>query len=47
MVWDTNWHKNFLANQTLKISLNDQQISATGEPITDALSSHFRNITRT
>ena len=26
----------FLANQTLKISLSDQEISATGEPITDS-----------
>jgi hypothetical protein len=33
---DTNWYKNFLANQTLKISLSGQEISATGQPITDS-----------
>ena len=31
----TNWYKNFLANQTLKIS-SDHEISATEEPITDS-----------
>jgi hypothetical protein len=39
---DTNWYKNFLANQTLKISVSDQEIPATGEPITD--SSRVRNV---
>jgi hypothetical protein len=39
---DTNWYKNFLANQTLKISLNDQEIPAKGKVITD--SSKVRNI---
>jgi hypothetical protein len=33
---DTNWYKNFLANQTLKISVSDEEISARGKPITDS-----------
>jgi hypothetical protein len=33
---DTNWYKNFLANQTLKISLSDQEIPARGKVITDS-----------
>ena len=32
---DTNWYKNFLANQTLKISVNDQEIPARGTVVTD------------
>jgi hypothetical protein len=33
---DTNWYKNFLANQTLKISVSGEEISARGKPITDS-----------
>jgi hypothetical protein len=33
---DTNWYKNFLANQTLKISVSREEISARGKPITDS-----------
>jgi hypothetical protein len=33
---DTNWYKNFLANQTLKISLSGQEIPARGKAITDS-----------
>ena len=32
---DTNWYNNFLANQTLKISVSGEEIPATGKPITD------------
>lgn len=33
---DTNWYKNMiLANPTLKISVNDVEMSAIGKPITD------------
>jgi hypothetical protein len=32
---DTNWYKNFLANQTLKISVSDAELPASGKPITD------------
>lgn len=32
---DTNWYKNLLTDPTLKISLNDAEISAKGKPITD------------
>jgi len=39
---DTNWYKNFLANQTLKISVSDEEISARGKPITD--SSRVRDV---
>jgi len=31
----TNWYKNLLANQTLKISVNGEEIPATGKSITD------------
>ena len=35
---DTNWYKNFLANQTLKISISGQEISAGGgKAITDSI----------
>jgi hypothetical protein len=34
---DTNWYKNFLANQTLKISVSgEEEISARGKTITDS-----------
>jgi hypothetical protein len=34
---DTNRYKNFLANQTLKISVSgEEEISARGKPITDS-----------
>jgi hypothetical protein len=35
---DTNWYKNFLANQTLKISVSgeEEEISARRKPITDS-----------
>jgi hypothetical protein len=35
---DTNQYKNFLANQTLKISVSgeEEEISARGKPITDS-----------
>ena len=37
---DTNWYKNFLADSTLKISVNsrggEEEISARGKPITDS-----------
>jgi hypothetical protein len=39
---DTNWYKNFLANQTLKISVSGQEIPARGKAITD--SSRVRDI---
>ena len=40
---DTNWYKNFLANQTLKISVSGgEEISARGKSITD--SSKVRDI---
>jgi hypothetical protein len=39
---DTNWYKNFLANQTLKISVSGEEISARGNPITD--SSRVRDV---
>jgi hypothetical protein len=32
---DTNWYKNFLANQTLKISVSGQEIPARGKALTD------------
>jgi hypothetical protein len=39
---DTNWYRNFLANQTLKISVSGEEISARGKPITD--SSRVRDV---
>jgi hypothetical protein len=39
---DTNWYKNFLANQTLKISVSDEELLARGKPITD--SSRVRDV---
>lgn len=33
---DTNWYKNFLADQTLKISVNGAETSVRGKPITDS-----------
>ena len=33
---DTNWYNNFLANQTLKISVSGEEIPARGKPITDS-----------
>ena len=33
---DTNWYRNFLANQTLKISVSGEEIPARGKPITDS-----------
>jgi hypothetical protein len=41
---DTNWYKNFLANQTLKISVGgkEEEIPATAKPITD--SSRVRDV---
>jgi hypothetical protein len=40
---DTNWYKNFLANQTLKISVSgEEEIPARGKAITD--SSKVRDI---
>jgi hypothetical protein len=39
---DTNWYKNFLANQTLKISVSDEELPARGKPITD--SSRVRDV---
>jgi hypothetical protein len=35
---DTNWYKNFRANQTLKISVSGEEIPARGKPITDSVS---------
>ena len=33
---DTNWYKNFQANQTLKVSVNgEEEIFTKGKPITD------------
>jgi hypothetical protein len=32
---DTNWYKNFRANQQLKVSVNGEEISTKGKPITD------------
>jgi hypothetical protein len=42
--FDTNWYKNFLANQTLKISVSGEEaeIPARGKPITN--SSKVRDI---
>jgi hypothetical protein len=31
---DTNWYKNLLADQKLKISVNGMEIPARGKPIT-------------
>ena len=39
---DTNWYRNLLANQTLKISVSDEEIPARGKPITD--SSRVRDV---
>jgi hypothetical protein len=39
---DTNWYKNFLANQTLKVSVSGEEISARGKLITD--SSRVRDV---
>ena len=39
---DTNWYRNFLANQTLKISVSDEEIPARGKRITD--SSRIREV---
>lgn len=39
---DTNWYRNFLANQTLKISVSGEEIPARGKPITD--SSRIRDV---
>jgi hypothetical protein len=39
---DTNWYKNFLANQTLKISVSDEELPARGKLITD--SSRVRDV---
>jgi hypothetical protein len=39
---DTNWYRNFLANQTLKISVSGEEIPARGKPITD--SSRVRDV---
>ena len=33
---DTNWYKNFLANQTLKISVSSEEIPVTGKPIAES-----------
>jgi hypothetical protein len=33
---DTNWYKNFLVDQTLKISISDEELPARGKPITDS-----------
>jgi len=33
---DTNWYKNFLVNQMLKISVSGEEISAKGKSITDS-----------
>ena len=32
---DTNWYKNFRTNQTLKVSVNSEEISTRGKAITD------------
>ena len=32
---DTNWYKNFLADPTLKISVNGAEMTVRGKPITD------------
>jgi uncharacterized protein YabE (DUF348 family) len=37
-----NWYRNFLANQTLKISVSGKEIPARGKPITD--SSRVRDV---
>ena len=39
---DTNWYRNFLSNQTLKISVSGEEIPARGKPITD--SSRVRDV---
>jgi hypothetical protein len=39
---DTNWYKNFLADQTLKISISAEEMPARGKPITD--SSRVRDV---
>ena len=39
---DTNWYRNFLANQTLKISVSGEEIPARGKPITH--SSRVRDV---
>jgi hypothetical protein len=39
---DTNWYKNFLTNQTLKIAVSGEEISTNGKPITD--SSRVRDV---
>jgi hypothetical protein len=33
---DTNWYKNMLFDPTLKISINDVEVSARGKPVTDS-----------
>ena len=33
---DTNWYKNFRADQTLKVSVSGEEISTKGKPITDS-----------
>ena len=32
---NTSWYKNFKVNQTLKVSVNGEEISTKGKPITD------------
>jgi hypothetical protein len=39
---NTNWYKNLLANQTLKISVSGQEVPARGKAITD--SSRVRDV---
>jgi hypothetical protein len=33
---DTNWYENFLANQTLKVSVSGEEIPVGGKPVTDS-----------
>jgi hypothetical protein len=33
---DTNWYKNILKNQTLKVSVNGEEIPVGGKPVTDS-----------
>jgi hypothetical protein len=40
---DTNWYKNFEANQILKVSVNGEEVSLRGKPITDS-GSRIRDI---
>jgi hypothetical protein len=41
---DTNWYKNFLANQTLKVSVSGEEISARGWDVVSKFSSKYGDV---